>query len=293
MGRGGCGKGRGKSSGGSKGRGRGYEATASERQRRGGGSSVREELDGGNSSSGSDGSDDGVDAAVEAASLSVKLSMFEFGQNDPKMDSGCRLVRRGLAVAMSPKATFRGIILSASSSICVSPSDRSIIEEFGLAGINCSWNRVGELPWDRLQRQGHHRTLPHLLAANTVNYGRKFKLNTAEAIAATLIIAGLDADAAEVLDVFAWGEEFARLNGEALQLYASATDSADVRVKENAYLERIKYEAAERRNADVDLPPTDSEDETSPDEEEGGTQQPVEDEEKKAIEGCTEERREQ
>jgi len=184
--------------------------------------------------------------------------MFEFAQNDRNMDSGVRLVRRGLAEAMPPNATFRGVVLSSMSEVVVSRADRELIESHGLAGINCSWNCVDELPWERLRRQGHHRKLPYLLAANSVNYGRPYKLNTAEAIAATLLIAGFDDVADEVLQAFSWGDEFVRLNREALEAYRAVEDSAAVLAQQAAYLQACQEEKVQRKAAVMDLPPSDT-----------------------------------
>lgn len=197
--------------------------------------------------------------------MQAKLFMFEFGQNDPKMDSGCRLVRFDLAKPMKPQAAFHGIILSTMTEIVVSPADRELVQTKGLAGVNCSWNRIDEIPWDRLRRRGHHRTLPFLVAANTINYGRPWKLNTAEAIAAALVIVGLDADAKAVLRPFSWGEEFLRLNCESLQGYAAACDSKGVRAWQETYLKRCEAESAARKAEDIDLPPGSSDEEEEED----------------------------
>eukprot|EP00440_Ansanella_granifera_P027037 gb/GFBE01029361.1/.p1 GENE.gb/GFBE01029361.1/~~gb/GFBE01029361.1/.p1 ORF type:complete len:505 (+),score=113.79 gb/GFBE01029361.1/:1-1515(+) len=213
------------------------------------------------SEDGSEGSNEDDSGEEEESVARAKLCMFEFGQNDPKMDSGSRLTRFGLAKSLRPQAGFQGVVLSTMTKTPVSAADRELIETAGLAGINCSWNRLDEIPWAKLQRKGHHRILPFLVAANSVNYGRPLKLNTAEALAATLIIVGLKADAQKILDAFSWGSEFFRLNQEAFEAYAAAPDARGVRQKEEELMARCREEAAARRTESLDLPPTDDEDE--------------------------------
>ena len=61
-------------------------------------------------------------------------------------------------------------------------------------------------------KNGVHRILPFLVAANPVNYGKPSKLTCAEAIAATLYIVGLKEDALTIMKPFKWGCQFIALN---------------------------------------------------------------------------------
>ena len=71
----------------------------------------------------------------------------------------------------------------------------------------------------------NQRLLPLLFAANSVNYGRPFKMNTAEAMAACLYIVGFKEDALTMLESFGYGKEFLRLNYTALEVYSKCKDS--------------------------------------------------------------------
>lgn len=56
-------------------------------------------------------------------------------------DSGSKMCRLGYASRLKIGQSFPGIVLSSEASIYASPSDKDIVEKFGIAGINCSWNR--------------------------------------------------------------------------------------------------------------------------------------------------------
>eukprot|EP00435_Cladocopium_sp_Y103_P059826 s376_g21.t1 len=211
---------------------------------------------------------------VKGDTARAKLVLFEFGQNDPKMDSGVRLCRFGLAKSLRPQAGFQGIVLSTMTQIPVSAEDREVIETSGLAGVNCSWNRLNEIPWGKLPRKPQHRILPFLVAANSVNYGRPNKLNTAEAMAAALIIVGMRSEAQKLLDAFSWGEEFLRLNEDAFKVYSEAKNARDLRQAEAQLLEKWRSEALQRRSAEVDLPPEEDEDDEEEEESDGGAADP-------------------
>lgn len=160
--------------------------------------------------------------------MQVRVLLWEFGQNDPKRDSGSKLCRLGLAGQLRVGQSFNGIVLSSEAKVFVSAADAAVARSFGVAGVNCSWNRVGEIPFGALGRDRNQRLLPHLLAANPVNYGRPFKLNTAEAIAAALVIMGLRDDAEELLSPFNYGPEFLRMNASFLEAYERCGSSAEV-----------------------------------------------------------------
>lgn len=169
----------------------------------------------------------------------LRLRMWDFSQCDPKRCTGARLARRGIFKSMPLKQPFRGLVLSPNGTESVSPLDVSILEEHGLSVIDCSWARLAEIPFQQM-RAGHHRLLPFLVAANTVNYGKPSKLSCAEAAAATLYICGKIQAAKAILNEFGWGNEFIKLNEELLELYRTAQDASDVIKRQNEWLQQAE-----------------------------------------------------
>ena len=188
----------------------------------------------------------------------LSLRMWDFAQCDPKRCTGAKLARRGVFRTMPLKQPFRGLVLSPNGTVSVSPADSSILEEMGMSVIDCSWARLAEIPFKQM-RAGHHRLLPFLVAANTVNYGKPSKLSCAEAAAATLYICGRVDAAKAVLDEFGWGKEFIKINSELLELYRTSADADEVVKRQNEWLERVEKEggkagvghlAARKKNRD-------------------------------------------
>jgi len=161
---------------------------------------------------------------------------------------GSKLRKLGYASLLKLGQTFPGIVLSSEATIFVSPKDIDIVANYGISGINCSWNRLDEIPFNSMGKGKNQRLLPILLAANTVNYGKPSKLNTAEAIAACLYITGYKEDARIILSTFSYGEEFIKLNAEALEAYSKCAGTEEVNIIHNDYIDAL---ARKKNNKEI------------------------------------------
>ena len=186
-------------------------------------------------------------AKARAKKNRIPLAMWEFGQNDPKRDSGSKMVRFGFARKLRIGQSFPGIVLSSEATETLSPADAEIIEKYGIAGINCSWNRLTEIPFNMMGRSQNQRKLPLLVAANTVNYGKPFKMNTAEALAGSLYIAGFKEEAMVIMDPFSFGKEFLKLNHELLEAYSACSNQEEVAAAAATFIAQDAREKEERR----------------------------------------------
>jgi len=109
----------------------------------------------------------------------------------------------------------RAVVLNPFSEIAFSPADRKRIEDFGLVGLDCSWEHAEKVLLKHVR--GTSRCLPILIAGNPVNYGKPTKLTTVEALVAALYIAGFKEEALQLLSIFKWGHTFLEINQERLE----------------------------------------------------------------------------
>ncbi|EGD82011.1 hypothetical protein PTSG_02697 [Salpingoeca rosetta] len=176
----------------------------------------------------------------------LDLAMWDFAQCDPRRCTGRKLIRMRLCRELRTRSAFNGIVLSPNATACVSPRDRDIVLENGIAVVDCSWAELDKVPFHKM-RAYHNRLLPYLVAANPVNYGRPLKLSCVEAFAACCWIVGLKEEAEELLGKFKWGHAFFSLNNELLELYAACDNAADMVETQNRYIQRLQEEAQSRK----------------------------------------------
>uniref|UniRef100_A0A2P2L9M9 18S rRNA aminocarboxypropyltransferase n=1 Tax=Rhizophora mucronata TaxID=61149 RepID=A0A2P2L9M9_RHIMU len=175
-------------------------------------------------------------AAEEVTTVpKVHLAMWDFGQCDAKRCTGRKLSRFGLLKELRINTSFGGVVLSPVGSRCVSKEDCSVLKRKGLAVVDCSWARLGDVPFVKLHCAAP-RLLPWLVAANPVNYGRPCELSCVEALSAALIICGEEESANLLLGKFKWGHAFLSLNRQLLKAYAECENSSDIISVQNTWL---------------------------------------------------------
>ncbi|WFD33485.1 ribosome biogenesis protein tsr3 [Malassezia cuniculi] len=182
----------------------------------------------------------------------VPVAMWDFNHCDPRRCSGKKLARHGLIRELRIGQKFRGIVLTPNATQVLSPADRNIICEYGAAVVECSWARLDEIPFNKI-KSPHERLLPRLIASNPVNYGKPFKLNCVEALAAAFYVCGASPLGDRLLSKFAWGEYFPVLNRELLIAYRKCYSAVEVRAVADEIAEHEAQERLERRMNAVNL----------------------------------------
>ncbi|KAI5361535.1 Putative 16S/18S rRNA aminocarboxypropyltransferase Tsr3 [Septoria linicola] len=175
-----------------------------------------------------------------------KAAAWDLNHCDAKRCSGKRLMRLGLMRELHVGQKHQGLVISPKGKTLCNPSDRDILEQYGAAVVEASWNRIEEVPFSRIGGP-NPRLLPYLIAANPTNYGKPWRLNCVEALAATFAICGHLDWAEEILSTFSYGQSFLDINEEVLQRYAEAKDEEGVKKAEEDWLAKIENEWREDR----------------------------------------------
>jgi len=166
----------------------------------------------------------------------VRLYLYYANQCDPKKCSGRKLVKFNMVrqyenVGETPRGA---ILMDPTSEQALSRADSL---KKGIVVLDCSWEHAEEM-FPQLEKFDlQRRALPYMLAANPVNFGRPFRLNSAEAFAAALYITGRKEQAERVLSKFNWGHSFFELNEEPLNDYAAAKNSTEVVEAQSQYID--------------------------------------------------------
>jgi pre-rRNA-processing protein TSR3 len=89
--------------------------------------------------------------------------------------------------------------------------------------------------------------VPYLVAANSVNYGRPWRLNCVEALAACFVICGHEDWAEIALRHFSYGKAFLEINSQLFKRYAACSTEEEIKAAEEKWLDKIEREYAESR----------------------------------------------
>ncbi len=171
----------------------------------------------------------------EISNSDVKLYLYYANQCNPKKCTGKKLARFDLAHLYEDvnKTPRYSVLLDPTAEKAVSKEDNI---DKGIVVLDCTWTHAEEtfpiLDKKKLQR----RALPFLVAVNPVNFGRPFRLTSAEAFAAALYIYGKKEQAERVLSKFNWGHVFFEMNKEPLEEYAAAKNSKEIVEIQSYYL---------------------------------------------------------
>ena len=165
--------------------------------------------------------------------LEVRIFVVQFGQDDPRKCSSEKLCRMGLATRLYSigKIPNKSLVLNPYSRT-FSPEDKVYLAN-GLVIIDCSWKSTDKVFGQRMKGVG--RKLPTLLAANPINYGKKFMLSSLEAVSAALYISGYVEHAKKLLTILKWGQTFLTLNSNLLEDYRLAETPEQIRQIELDY----------------------------------------------------------
>ncbi|KAL6692736.1 DUF367 domain-containing protein [Trichoderma pleuroticola] len=234
---------------------------------------------------------DDDDAEASAGRPAFKAACWDLGHCDPKRCSGKKLMKLGMMRELHLGQRHGGVIITPNGKKVISPADRELMDQFGAAVVECSWARTKEVQWNKVGGKCE-RLLPYLVAANTVNYGKPWRLNCVEALGAAFAICGHLEWAEQILAPFSYGPSFLEINSSLLKKYAACADEAEVKKTEEEWMERLEQEYAESReegNNDIwtsgntnRRAPIDSDDD---EEEEDGDEDNSDDDENSEAEG--------
>ena len=174
----------------------------------------------------------------------VPLHIIHLDQDDPKKCTAKKMQKFGNAILHNKvrKSPKRGFLLNPLSPEILGPDDANMVNlGASIVALDCSWKQIDEsLHIIQKDTKLINKTLPLVLAANEVSWGKVGRLSTVEAFAISLWVLGKEEQARDILKPFRFGEQFIELNKEPLDAYSNA--------ETNKELEMIQWEYFDKPN---------------------------------------------
>ena len=164
---------------------------------------------------------------------SVPLHIIHLDQDDPKKCTARKMSKYDSAILHHSvnKSPKRGFLLNPRSTDILGPDDSRLINlGASIVALDCSWKQI-DTSLDTIEKKTSlgSKTLPLVLAANEVSWGKPGRLSTVEAFAVSLYVLGREKQARKILEPFRFGEQFFDLNKEPLNAYSLAKSNEELR----------------------------------------------------------------
>ncbi len=171
----------------------------------------------------------------------VPLHIIHLDQDDPKKCTARKLQKYGHAILHTniKKSPKRGFLLDPNAGVLLGPDDKLIIDRgAAIVALDCSWKQLdSSLSYIENNTKLEGRTLPCVLAANPVSWGKPGRLSTSEALALSLILIDRWEQARDIMKPFRFGETFFQLNAEPLEAYSSARSNSELAMVQWEYFD--------------------------------------------------------
>ncbi|CAG9472273.1 ribosome biogenesis protein TSR3, putative [Plasmodium vivax] len=177
----------------------------------------------------------------------VKLFMFDYNECQNQKCS-CKKLYRFKKIKKAPiNKKFKGIVLTPFCEKFFSINDKATVENFGLSVIDCSWKSLDLLKKAKFANQ---RKLPYIIAVNSINYGKPYKLSCLESLAFCLYVCGYNKQCTDILNIYKWSSSFVNLNGELLDMYKLCNTHEEVKSVEDEFIHNSLSEKEKRKEID-------------------------------------------